>query len=101
MKNRNPFLSVIVLWVCAICVSLAFCIVGIVFESLFLAISQLVWLVFDSVWLGIAVCKFNSYKELAKKTKDVENILNEFGKLMETKEKDPFKEFDSDDKSRW
>lgn len=62
MKNRNPYLSCIILWICAICVALSFSIYGIVSSNLFLAISQLVFIVFDSIYLGWAIRRFNEYK---------------------------------------
>lgn len=95
MKNRNPYLSCMILWICAICVSLGFCIYGIVSDNLFLAISQLVFIVFDSIYLGWIICKFNAYKELLKSKKALEDGLKQFEEFMKLKENEPFKEFEN------
>ena len=98
MKNRNPYLSCMILWICAICVSLGFCIYGIVSDNLFLAISQLVFIIFDSIYLGWIICKFNAYKELLKSKKALEDGLKQLEKLTKLKENEPFKEFENNGK---
>lgn len=95
MKNRNPYLSCIILWICAICVALSFCIYGIISGNLFLAISQLVFIVFDSIYLGWAIRRFNEYKEFDK----MKERLKEFIDNMEkAKVNEPFKEFENNGK---
>ena len=95
MKNRNPYLICMILWIYAICVSLGFCIYGIVSNDLLLAISQLVFIVFDSIYLGWVICKFNAYKELLKSKKALEDGLKQFEEFMKLKENEPFKEFEN------
>jgi hypothetical protein len=99
MKNKNPYLSCIILWIGAICVALSFSIYEIVSGNLFLAISQLVFIVFDSIYLGWCICKFNAYKELLKTKKALEDGLKQFEELMKMKENEPFKEFEDNAKS--
>lgn len=99
MKNRNPFLSLIILWIVAICVALSFCIYGIVSGNLFLGISQLFFIVWDSIWLGSVICRFNAYRDFIKSSKAFESKLKEFEELMRIKENEPFKEFENNDKS--
>ena len=99
MKNKNPYLSCIILWICAICVALSFSIYGIISGNLFLAISQLVFIVFDSIYLGWCICKFNAYKELLETKKALEDGLKQFEEFMKLKENEPFKEFEDNAKS--
>lgn len=99
MKNKNPYLSCMILWICAICVSLGFCIYGIVSNNLLLAISQLVFIVFDSIYLGWCICKFNAYREFAKTQVEIDTFVKEFMKVQKNKENEPFKEFENNGKS--
>ena len=99
MKNRNPYLSLLVLWTSAICVALSFSIYGIVSGNLFLAISQLVFIVFDSIYLGWCICKFNAYREFAKTQVEIDTFVKEFMKVQKKKENEPFKEFENNAKS--
>lgn len=99
MKNRNPYLGLMVLWIVAICVALSFSIYGIVSGNLFLAISQLVFIVFDSIYLGWCIFKFNAYKELLKTKKALEDGLKQLEELMKLKENEPFKEFENNGES--
>lgn len=93
MKNRNPYLSCIVLWIVAICVALSFSIYGIISGNLFLAISQLVFIVFDSIYLGWCIRRFNEFREFEK----MKERLKEF---IDNMEKEPFKEFDKNEKQK-
>lgn len=97
MKNRNPYLSCIVLWIGAICVALSFSIYGIISGNLFLAISQLVFIVFDSIYLGWTICKFNAYNELLETKKALEDGLKQFEEFMKMKENEPFKEYEENE----
>jgi hypothetical protein len=97
MKNRNPYLSLLVLWIGAICVALSFSIYGIVSGNLFLAISQLVFIVFDSIYLGWCICKFNAYRNYIESTKSIEKTLEEFEKFIKMKENEPFKEYEENE----
>ena len=93
MKNKNPYLSLLVLWICAICVALSFSIYGIVSGNLFLAISQLVFIVFDSIYLGWCICKFNAYREFVNYMREMEEKMK--GGLCGKCEEEPFKEFEN------
>lgn len=91
MKNRNPYLSCMILWICAICVSLTSCVFGIVNSVLWQALFNLALVILDCIWLGWCICKFNAYKELLKTAKEFEKTLEE---LIKMKENEPFKEFE-------
>jgi hypothetical protein len=80
-------------------VSLGFCIYGVVSGNLFLAISQLVFIVFDSIYLGWNICKFNAYRNYIESTKSIERTLKEFEKFIKMAESEPFKEFEDNGKS--
>ena len=95
MKNRNPYLSCIILWICVICFSLSVCVFGIVNGILWQALFNLALVVFDSIWLGVCICKFNAYKQFVNTTKQFEKTLEEFIKM---KENEPFKEFEENGK---
>lgn len=95
MKNRNPYLSLLVLWIVAICVALSFSIYGIVSGNLFLAISQLVFIVFDSIYLGRCIRRFNEYKEFDKMKESLKEFIDNMDKM---KENEPFKEFEENGK---
>lgn len=96
MKNRNPYLSCIILWIGALCVSFGFCIYGIISGNLVLAISQLVFIVFDSIYLGWVIRRFNEYKEFEKMKESLKEFIDNMDK---TKENEPFKEFEDNGKS--
>lgn len=95
MKNINPYLSLLVLWIVAICVSLSACVIGIISDILWQALFNLAFVVFDSIWLGVCICKFNAYKQFVNTTKQLEKTLEEFIKI---KENEPFKEFENNGK---
>ena len=99
MKNRNPYLSLLVLWICAICVSLSACVFGIVNDILWQALFNLALVVFDSIYLGWCICKFNAYREFAKTQVEIDTFVKEFMKVQKKKENEPFKEFENNGKS--
>ena len=92
MKNKNPYLSCIILWIGAICVSLGFCIYGIISGNLLLAISQLVFIVFDSIYLGCCIRRFNEFREFEKMKESLKEFIDNMDKM---KENEPFKEFEN------
>lgn len=95
MKNRNPYLSCMILWICAICVSLTACILSIISGALWQALLNLALVVIDCIYLGWVICKFNAYNELLKSKKALEDGLKQFEELMKLKENEPFKEFEN------
>lgn len=98
MKNRNPYLSLLVLWIIAICVSLTSCIFGVVKGELWQAFFNLALVVFDGVWLGWCICKFVTFMEFIKVKSQLEDGLKQFEKLMKEKGNEPFKEFEENGK---
>jgi Na+/melibiose symporter-like transporter len=96
MENRNPYLSCIILWISAVCVALLFSIYGIVSGNLFLAISQLVLIVFDSIYLGWCIRRFNEFRELEKMKESLKEFIDNMDKI---KENEPFKEFENNGES--
>ena len=64
MQNRNPYLSLLVLWIVAICFSLSACVVGIISGILWQALFNLALVMLDCIYLGWFICKFNACKEL-------------------------------------
>ena len=99
MKNRNPYLSVLVLWIIAICFSLSACVIGIVSGILWQSFVNLALVILDSIFLGWCICKFNAYRELLKTKKALEDGLKQFEELMKIKENEPFKEFENNGES--
>ena len=97
MKNRNPYLSCIILWIFCLCVALSFCIYGIVSDNLFLAISQLVLIVFDSIYLGWCICRFNDYKQFLARKKEIDKQVVDFLDWLKNENSEPFKEFEENE----
>lgn len=93
MKNRNPYLSLLVLWIGAICFSLSACVFGIVNGFLWQALFNLALVVFDSVFLGWCICKFNAYRDFINYMKEMEEKMKSVGGLCA--EEEPFKEFEN------
>lgn len=98
MRDRNPYLVDLVLLVIAICVSLGWCIYGIVSSDLLLAVLHLAVISASCILLGWCICKFNDYRELLKTKKMIEDGLMRFAELMKMKENEPFKEFENNGK---
>lgn len=99
MKNRNPYLSLLVLWIIAICFSLSACVIGIISGILWQALFNLALVMLDCIYLGWCICKFNAYKEFLKTKKALEDGLKQFEELMKLKENEPFKEFENNGES--
>lgn len=99
MKNRNPYLSCIILWIIVIFINLTACIFGVLNGILWQAFFNLAIVMIDCIYLGWCICKFNAYKELLRTKKALEDGLNQFEELMKMKENEPFKEFENNAKS--
>lgn len=99
MKNRNPFLSVIILWICAICVSLTSCVFGIVNGVLWKALFNLALVVLDCIYLGWCICKFQQYREFQNSVKQFDAYMQMLIEKEKAKENEPFKEFENNAKS--
>ena len=96
MKNRNPYLSLLVLWIVAICVSLTSCVFGIVNCILWQALFNLALVIFDSIYLGWTIRKFNEFREFEKMKESLKEFIDNMDKM---KENEPFKEFEDNGKS--
>ena len=95
MKNRNPYLSCIILWIIAICVSLTSCVFGIVNSVLWQAFVNLALVILDCIYFGWTICKFNEYREFEKMKTSLKEFIDNMDKL---KENEPFKEFEENGK---
>lgn len=98
MKNRNPYLSLLVLWVIAVCASLISSIVGIIRGVEWQGLFNLVLAVFDGVGLGWCICKFDAYEQFVKTQVEIDKMVNELTKVQKEKEIEPFKEFEENGK---
>ena len=85
MKNRNPYLSCIILWIIVIFINLTACIFGVLNGILWQAFFNLAIVMIDCIYLGWCICKFNAYKELLRTKKALEDGLNQFEELMKMK----------------
>ena len=99
MKNRNPYLSCIILWICAICVSLTSCVFGIVNSVLWQALFNLALVILDSIFLGWCICKFEQYREFQNSAKEFNAYLQMLIEKEKSKENEPFKEFENNGES--
>ena len=92
MKNRNPYLSVIILWIIVIFINLTACIFGVLNGILWQAFFNLAIVMIDCVCLGWCICKFNAHREFVNYIKEVEEKVK--GSLCGKCEEEPFKEFE-------
>lgn len=99
MKNRNPYLSCIILWIGAFCVSLTSCVFGIVNDVLWQSFVNLALVVFDCVFLGWCICKFEQYREFQNSAKEFNAYLQTLIDKEKEKIEEPFKEFENNSKS--
>lgn len=95
MKNKNPYLSCMILWICAICVSLTVCILSIISGALWQALLNLALVMIDCICLGWTIRRFNEYKEFEKMKESLKEFIDNMDKL---KENEPFKEFEENGK---
>ena len=99
MKNRNPYLSCIVLWIIVIFINLTACVLGVLNGILWQAFFNLAIVIIDCIFLGWCICKFNAYRNYIESTKSIEKTLKEFEKFIKMAENEPFKEFEDVDNS--
>lgn len=99
MKNRNPYLSLLVLWIGAICFSLSSCIVGIVSGVLWQALFNLALVILECIFLGWCICKFKQYREFENSAKEFNAYLQMLIDKEKAKENEPFKEFENNGES--
>lgn len=97
MKNRNPYLSLLVLWIGAICFSLSACVFGIVNGILWQAFFNLTLVILDCIFFGWTISKFNSYNEFVNYMREMEEKMK--GGSCGKYEEEPFKEFDNNGES--
>lgn len=95
MKNRNPYLSCIILWIGVICFNITACIFGVLNCILWQALFNLALIVFDSIYLGWVIRRFNEYKEFEKMKERLKEFIDNMDKM---KENEPFKEFENNGK---
>jgi Flp pilus assembly protein TadB len=98
MKNRNPYLGLMVLWIGAICFSLSACVVGIVSGVLWQALFNLALVILDCTFLGWCICNFQQYREFEKSAKEFNAYLQMLIEKEKAKENEPFKEFENNGK---
>ena len=98
MKNRNPFLSVIILWIFVICVSVTSCVFGIVNGILWQALFNLDIVVVGCVCLGWTICKFQQYREFENSVKQFNDYMQMLIEKEKAKKNEPFKEFENNGK---
>ena len=96
MKNRNPYLSLLVLWIGAICFSLSACIIGIVGGILWQAFFNLAIVMIDCIYLGLTIRRFNEFGEFEKMKESLKEFIDNMDKA---KENEPFKEFENNGES--
>lgn len=99
MKNKNPYLSCMILWILTISFMLFSCVLAIVEGQLGLAIVALVLVVFDAIWLGWTICKFNDYKKFLARKKEIDKNVVDFLDWLKNENSEPFKEFEDNAKS--
>lgn len=90
MKNKNPYLSLMVLWIIASCISLSACIVGIVGGDFWIAFVNLALVVVDSIYLGLTIGK---YREIENSMK----LFDSYLQILMEKQNEPFKEFEENE----
>ena len=95
MKNKNPYLSCMILWIGAICVSLSACVLGIVNGILWQAFFNLAIVMIDCIYLGWTIRRFNEFKEFEKMKESLKDFIDNMDKA---KENEPFKEFEENGK---
>lgn len=98
MKNRNPYLSCMILWIFAICVSLTSCVFGIVNGVLWQALFNLALVILDCIFLGWSICKYQQYREFENSAKEFNAYLQMLIDKEKAKENEPFKEFENNGK---
>ena len=96
MKNRNPHLSCIILWIIVIFVNLTACIFGVINGILWQAFFNLAIVMIDCICLGWCICKFNSYKELLERKKEIDKSVVDFLDWLKNENSEPFKEFENE-----
>lgn len=99
MKNRNPYLSLLVLWIGAICFSLSACVIGIISDVLWQALFNLALVILDCIFLGWSICKYQQYREFENSTKKFNAYLQMLIDKEKAKENEHFKEFEENGKS--
>ena len=95
MKNKNPYLSLIVLWIIASCISLGACVVGIVNGVLLQAFANLALVVVDSIYLGLTIGKFQQYREIIENSM---KLFDSYLQMLMEEQNEPFKEFEENGK---
>lgn len=96
MKNKNPYLSCIILWIIVIFINLTACILGVLNGILWQAFFNLAIVMIDCIYLGWCICKFNAHREFVNYIKEMEEKMKSVGGLCA--EEEPFKEFENNGK---
>ena len=96
MKNKNPYLSCIMLWIIVIFINLTACIFGVINGILWQAFFNLAIVMIDCIYLGWCIRRFNEFREFEKMKKSLKEFIDNMDKM---KENEPFKEFENNGKS--
>jgi hypothetical protein len=93
MNNKNPYLSILILWIVVSCFSLSSCIFGIVRDNLWQAFFNLALVIVDCVYLGLTIDKFIRYEEFKKSAEQFNEYINTLIEKEKANDNEPFEEF--------